>query len=153
MTRSGSSRRKTNFPPQRTSSPESQSDGFTEPPSRAAPAKAESAQAAVETFVVSTRGPLPSPVLLRAYGEVVPDAPHRIIMISEKNQDAQIAVQTHNMQMERRGQLFGWVLALLFLGSAVFLISKGSVAFGGTAVLATIGSVTAALFQGKRYRG
>lgn len=74
-------------------------------------------------------------------------------MIAEKNQDALIAVQNHNMRMESRGQILGWILAVLFLGSAVFLISKGSVVFGGAAVLATIGSVALALFRGTRHPG
>lgn len=70
-------------------------------------------------------GPLPSPEDFKAYGEAMQDAPQRILNMAEKQSE-------HRMIMERKllnrsttesvlGQIIGFLIAILFLGAAVWL--------------------------------
>ena len=85
-------------------------------------------------------GPLPSPEAFKAYGEAMQDAPQRILNMAEKQSE-------HRMIMERKllnrattesvlGQIIGFLIAILFLGAAVWLGMNDHDVLAGTIVAA-----------------
>lgn len=90
-------------------------------------------------------GPLPPPSMFNAYGQVVPDAPNRILAMAEKEQghriDADRRVIEYSRQDNRRGQWLGFVIALAYITAAVIVSMHGQPWVGG--VLGTIGILSA----------
>lgn len=100
-------------------------------------------------------GPIPPPALMKEYAEIDPGFPIRFIEIFERQQTHDHAVERaviennreiilNNQNLERRGQLFGFILALLglFAGiTAAFLglqLAGGIIGAGGLALLAGV---------------
>lgn len=86
------------------------------------------------------RGPLPSPEDFNAYGNVVKDAPQRILKMAEEQ-------SKHRMSMEKKllnrstaesviGQIIGFLIAILFLGAALWLGINDHDVLAGTIVAA-----------------
>lgn len=89
-------------------------------------------------------GPLPSPEDFNAYGKVVKDAPQRILKMAEEQ-------SKHRMDMEKKllnrstaesvmGQIIGFLIAILFLGAALWLGLNGHDVLAG-AIVAAISSL------------
>lgn len=101
-----------------------------------------------ETVEVSKRhsGPLPSVEAFRAYGEVVPDAPERILRMAEKEQDAyhqfMHSGQARQTRIIATGQWMGFIGMMVALGGAIFLATAGhttvAIALASPAVLIPI---------------
>lgn len=100
----------------------------------------------------SFSGPLPPPEDFKAYKDVLPSAPERILSMAEKQLE-------HRTEMERKivasgiyesraGQIIGCLLALSFLGAAIYLGMHGHDWLAG-AIIAIIASV-ATIFVLKR---
>ena len=100
-------------------------------------------------------GPIPPPALMKEYAEIDPEFPGRFIEIFERQQahdhEVEIAVIANNKEiilnnqsLQRRGQTFGFILALVgliggltasFLGSPIV---GGIIGAGGLALLAGV---------------
>ena len=100
-------------------------------------------------------GPIPPPALMKEYAEIYPEFPGRFIEIFERQQahdhEVEIAVIANNKEiisnnqsLQRRGQTFGFILALVgliggltasFLGSPIV---GGIIGAGGLALLAGV---------------
>lgn len=89
-------------------------------------------------------GPLPSPEDFNAYGKVVKDAPQRILKMAEEQ-------SKHRMCMEKKlinrstaesvmGQIIGFLIAILFLGAALWLGMNDHDVLAG-AIVAAISSL------------
>lgn len=91
----------------------------------------------------SFSGPIPPPEVLSDYDNIVENGAERIVRMAEKQSD-------HRMDLEKfaikrqitqsgRGQIFGFIIALLCIGSTIFLALKGyetlAIALGTTTVL------------------
>lgn len=74
---------------------------------------------------MTVSGPLPPPQVLQQYGEVLPDAPERIVTMAENEQKHRHQVESNALQgqiaLDRRGQRFGLTIGLSALGVALFL--------------------------------
>jgi len=74
-------------------------------------------------------GPLPSVEQFRAYGEVVPDAPERILRMAEKDQQAyhdfMAAQLTGRLSAVSQGQWMGFVAMMVALMGAIYLAVIG----------------------------
>lgn len=74
-------------------------------------------------------GPLPPPEDLEKYNKAVPNAAERIIQMAEKEQENRHSLQQtelqYRMKLEMRGQILGFVLALLFTGATVLFAYLG----------------------------
>ena len=91
-------------------------------PLRSSPAQSELVVAqAVEVH----SGPLPSPADLKAYGEIGPDFPSRIVAMAESQIDHQQVMDRHRSWRSSAGLAAGFVVAVLFLGVAAWLINDG----------------------------
>lgn len=82
-------------------------------------------------------GPVPPPALMKEYAEIDPDFPKRLFEIAERQQMHDHAVEkdiiatnkaiAHNHQtLERWGQIFGFILALIGLGTGIAALLSGS---------------------------
>ena len=101
-------------------------------------------------------GPLPTPDILLGYDEVLPGAAERIMRMAEKEQASArevegIAVRAATAD-NRRGQIFGFLVALAAFGTASFLGYLGheiaaAIVGGGTVVALVTVFVT-----GRRHR-
>lgn len=106
-----------------------------------------SAQLVLQKLEAGFSGPIPPPDMLKAYGEILPDAPVRIIDMAEKEQahrhlmDETIARIASGGRV--RGQIIGGLIALASLGSAVYCIHKGQSAFAVAAMLLCVTFVVA----------
>lgn len=74
-------------------------------------------------------GPLPAVEEYRAYGEVVPDAPERILRMAERDQEAKHRIIekqiVQNSRAVSQGQWMGFTTMLVALVGAIYLASTG----------------------------
>lgn len=74
-------------------------------------------------------GPLPAPKTLKEYDEIIPNGAERIVAVFEKQ-------AAHRMNLEKivvkrqtfqslLGQIFGFVIAVIFLIAGIFLVNGG----------------------------
>lgn len=89
----------------------------------------------------SAYGSLPSPDILREYDRVIIGGAHRIIIMAEEKSRHQIAIELHQMAMEKIiipaeikrnkfGQFFAFIIALSFLAASTYLINTGKGIYG-----------------------
>lgn len=95
-------------------------------------------------------GPLPRPADFKAYKEVLSNAPERILLMAEKQQQ-----QQHRIDSEERiikadiresifGQVFAVLLVVLFLAAAVYLGVNGHDWLAG--IVATLSATISTIF-------
>ena len=98
-------------------------------------------------------GSLPRPEDFAKFGEIIPDAPERILRMAEKEQEHRISLESQivpaNNQAGRRGQLLGASISVLALVLAVAAAYIGapwqvSVAIVGVPVLSVARSLVTA---------
>ena len=101
-------------------------------------------------------GPLPDPVTLKSYNEIIPNGAERIMNMAEKQ-------QSHSMDMERTAMrrasfqhLLGQIFAFILAGSAIWfgyeLTYRGFEKAGITIFATTIGIILYSFVLGKRLK-
>lgn len=105
------------------------------------------------------RGPLPHPEDLRAYGEISPDLPDRIVRLTEREQLHRHGVDNRLDRSRSLGQIGALVLALLGIvfGFVLLLLGRtveGSI-FGGTPLVLLIGAFIGrgVFVDGRKHKG
>lgn len=113
---------------------------------------------AIQSISVSSfhsySGPLPSPASLDQYNRIIPDGADRIMKMAENQSSHRIKIEElvirGQVRESGRGQIFGLILSLLALGSAVVLAFYNhevvASIIGGT----TIVSLASVFVLGKR---
>lgn len=110
------------------------------------------------TIERSFSGPLPSPEVLQQYNHAVKDGAERVVKMAENQSKHRMEMEKHaiSKQLEQsgRGQLFGFILALICLASTVFLAVKGfetlASILGSSTIIGLVGIfVTGKYFQSK----
>ena len=116
----------------------------------------------IASFVSVSRsfsGPIPSPEVLSQYNQAVENGAERVLKMAEKQSDHRMELEKYaikrQIQQSGRGQYFGFALALLCIGSTVFLAMKGfediAKVLGTTTVISLVGVfVVGKLFQSKK---
>lgn len=83
-------------------------------------------------------GPLPSVEMFKAYGEVVDDAPERILRMAEKEQDAAHEFSRtalgHEKTLVSQGQWMGFIAMMVALVGGIYLALQGEVWFAAALV-------------------
>lgn len=78
-----------------------------------------------ETF----SGPLPPPEMLKAYGDIIPDAPQRILAMAEKQSDHRMKCEKNIISTSKTeslcGQILGFTIAVLCIVAASYLGMNG----------------------------
>lgn len=109
-----------------------------------------------ETF----SGPMPPPMLLKEYQNLIPDAPERILKMAELEQEHRIKVDNEMLRQSgisilemskanKSSQFFAFILTLILIISGVVLTIKGFPWVGGTIFGTTIVGVVAVFITGK----
>ncbi len=120
----------------------------------ARPAQAAQQQTRISLLAAHHSGPLPPPETFRGYEDVSPGAADRIISMAEREQghrhacdlqllDAERAQQKELASFERRGQTFGFWLAVLGLVGSFGLVLAGMTTAGAVTLLAEVGALIA----------
>ena len=91
-------------------------------------------------------GPLPHPKHLAEYKEISPDVPERIMQMAEDQAEhrrkLESAIVESNLKLEARGQVFGFVIAIIAVIGGIYLMANGhSVSGAATAISALAGLV------------
>ena len=77
----------------------------------------------------SFRGPLPAPEDFKAYGDVVPDAPERILSMMERQVEHRInterSIVTSGLKESQRGQWMGYSIVVILIGLSTLLALCG----------------------------
>lgn len=93
-------------------------------------------------------GPLPRPADFKAYKEALPNAPERILLMAEKQQQHRIDSEERIIKADIResifGQVFAVLLVVLFLAAAVYLGINGHDWLAG--IVATLSATISAIF-------
>ncbi|MFW6275566.1 MAG: DUF2335 domain-containing protein, partial [bacterium] len=99
-------------------------------------------------------GPLPHPRTLKEYNSIIENGAERIVTVFEKQSD-------HRMQLEKKvitsqttqsllGQIFGFVIAIVFLIAGIYLVVNGHEAAGITIFGLDIVGLVTVFVIGKR---
>lgn len=93
-------------------------------------------------------GPLPRPADFKAYKEVLSNAPERILLMAEKQQQHRIDSEERIIKADIResifGQVFAVLLVVLFLAAAVYLGIDGHDWLAG--IVATLSATISTIF-------
>jgi uncharacterized membrane protein len=87
-------------------------------------------------------GPLPPPKVLKAYNDAIPHGAERIMVMAEDQLAHQHGVEKKELFQSARGQLFAFIIAIVFLIASAFLIFTGHEMAGS--VLGTVDLVALA---------
>jgi len=91
----------------------------------------------------SFRGPLPAPKDFKAYGEVIPDAPERILCLMEQQVEHRIGTErsivTSGLKESQRGQWMGYSIVVILIGLSTLLALYGHDVTAGIMITAAIG--------------
>lgn len=96
-------------------------------------------------------GPLPPPQMLKEYGEIIPDAPERILRMAEKEQASEIEHRKSYALYRLRGQFFALCITFGFMIFGGIIIYLGhpltGVLFSGTGLV----TIVCAFIYGQRH--
>lgn len=94
----------------------------------------------------SFRGPLPPPEVLAQYNDVVQNGAERIMKMAENQATHRMTLEnqaiTSQLSQSKKGQIFGFIIAVLLIGSSVYLAISGyegiAKVLGGTTILGLV---------------
>jgi len=99
-------------------------------------------------------GPLPAPQTLEAYAKIIPNGAERIMAMAEKEQEFRHeltkTINTRNINIESRGQIFGFILSVIIIGSGVYLTATDKQTTGLVAVIGGIAILVGAFYYSKK---
>ncbi len=105
----------------------------------------------------SFSGPIPPPHILKGYEDVLPGSADRILRMAEEQskhrQSLENQVIPEQLAQSRRGQYFGFSLALICLVSSSVLAFYGMTVVASILASTTIGAVVYTFVLGKKYQG
>lgn len=100
-------------------------------------------------------GPLPPPEILEQYNRIHPGFADRIITLAESQsqhrQGLERAVIQSNIKHEGRGQIFGFLIAVMVIAVSAVLMWHGKSLEGISGIVATLAALTGVFIYG-RYR-
>jgi uncharacterized membrane protein len=102
----------------------------------------------------SHSGPLPDAETLIKYNSIIPDGAERIMKMAEKQQEHRMTMEskviTSQSHQSKLGQIFGFIIGLVGIGSGTFLASIGEATVGGIIAGGTVVSLVSVFVLGKR---
>lgn len=114
---------------------------------------AQSIQLTAQT-TVHRSGPLPDPVTLKEYDDILPGAAGRIFLMAEKDQAFHHSLHLREQATQHRtlllGQVFGFLLGVMALAGAVFLSVNGLGLAGAAVFIGAVATLISAAVWAKR---
>lgn len=99
------------------------------------------------------RGPLPPPLMLREYNDIVDNGAERIMARSEKEQEHRHKMQaqtvTGAINKDRRGQWMAFSITILILVIATIFAWKGNTVFAGTLITIDLIGLASVFIMGR----
>lgn len=99
-------------------------------------------------------GPIPPPSYLARYNDIVPNGADRIISMAERQsshrESLEAMVVKGNVQNQRLGSIFAFIICVLAISGGFWLIDSGKSAAGLAAILAPLAGVIAVFFYSKK---
>jgi len=112
---------------------------------------------AVQSFSVRGEhfsGPLPPPEVLAKYNEVYPGLAERIMVMAENQSQHRQGIETRVINARTRnetlGQIFAFVLSLVFGGGSIWLINLGKSLEGVSSLVSVIVALAGVFIYGRR---
>jgi uncharacterized membrane protein len=106
-----------------------------------------------EYVQITYQAPLPPPHMLEQYERILPGTSDRLISQMENQSAHRQRLETStinaNIQNERRGQLFAFILATIAILGAFFLIATGRDRYGIYIFITTFASLVSVFIIGK----
>lgn len=103
---------------------------------------------------VHRSGPLPDPITLKEYDDILPGAAERIFLIAEKDQAFHHTLYLRDQSAQHRtlllGQIFGFILGVLALAAAVLLSINGLGLAGAAVFIGAVATLISAAVWAKR---
>ena len=101
-------------------------------------------------------GPLPHPDMLSKYEQCLPGSAGQILKMAQNQQnhrmDMEQKVITSDIRRSNLGLIFAFILSLVLIGGAIYLISQGFAGSGLTLVFITIASQVGSFIYADRKR-
>lgn len=98
-------------------------------------------------------GPLPDAETLIQYNTVIPDGADRIMKMAEKEQEHRVSIQSTIVKDQNKqsqlGQIFGFIIGLVGIGSGTYLAANGNTTVGGIIAGGTVVSLVSVFVIGK----
>ena len=103
-----------------------------------------------EAFV----GPIPPPKVMADYESLLPGSADRILSMAEQQQAHRMELEkkaiSSQLEQNKRGQVFGFIVFLIGLAAGVAFALKGMVTFATTFLTVTMVSIITVFVMGKR---
>jgi uncharacterized membrane protein len=107
----------------------------------------------ITTVGASFSGPLPPPSLLAKYNEAVPNGAERVMAMAERQgthrEHLEKCVVEGNVQAQKLGSVFGFIVAMTAVVGGIYLISIGKSTAGLVAVIGSLASLVGVFIYGK----
>lgn len=114
----------------------------------------ERAKAAFAVRAEYSSGPLPSPQVLAQYNEVLPGLAERLVQQAEgqtrHRQDLERTVVNANVASEKRGQILGFILALVLGAGGLGLVALGHEPWGISVIMTDVVALAGVYIFGKK---
>lgn len=99
-------------------------------------------------------GPLPPPQILKGYNGILPGAAERIMCMAERQAQHRQEIESDTLNAEirdgRRGQLFGFIIAMTAVLGAIYCFSMGYTTGGSIIGLSTVTGLVSVFVYGRR---
>jgi len=98
-------------------------------------------------------GPLPDPETLTQYGQIIPNGAERIMVMAENQSAHRLGLENYavkeQMQQSGRGQIFGFIIAIIAIACGTYLTVIGESTVGGILLGTTLVSLVSIFVLGK----
>lgn len=121
-----------------------------EPDNETAALSTSAEQVSVRRYESTFSGPLPSPSDLAAYGQISPDLVERIVAASDQERQHRHRMDAKQARRDSWGLAAGFIVAVLFLLVAAWLIDGGHEIAGVVLGTVDLVALTAVFVLGRR---
>jgi uncharacterized membrane protein len=101
----------------------------------------------------SFSGPIPSPVALEKYNEIIPNGADRIMVMAENQSAHREEIETlvikADIAKQTRGSIFGFIISLVAIIGGFVLIEQGKSAEGLASIITSLSALVGIFFYSK----
>ncbi len=117
------------------------------------PQSRDKSELLIQSRSTTFSGPLPPPVILAQYNEIIPNGALRILAMAERQsvhrEQIEARVVNGNVASQTRGSYFAFVLALISIIGGLFLIYTGKNTQGLVAIIGSLAALASVFVYSK----